>query len=261
MAPGRTDFWLRPMSLTPGEHDRLLLFLQGQLARSRKERGLLLNIPESTALIADSVVEMARDGLTLEQTRIQARTVLSVSEVLPEVPQLLTEIRVEARFDDGTRLVVITDPFNVEASPGGKQKIDATMPTATTNEPVITVENTSKTSIGISSHIHLAEVNPRLRLDRSKAYGMRVNAPTGDAIWIAPGESVRIALVPISGSRIMIGNSGVVDGSLDDPVAKARALTLLRECGYLDVSDDVDINPPSRAEGSVGRLIGKLKND
>ncbi len=50
------------MRLTPTERDRLLLFGAAELARARKARGLRLNVPEATALIADTVCEAARDA-------------------------------------------------------------------------------------------------------------------------------------------------------------------------------------------------------
>ncbi|MEY9848702.1 urease gamma subunit, partial [Streptacidiphilus sp. BW17] len=55
------------MRLTPTEKDRLLLFTAAQLARSRQARGLRLNVPEATALIADTVCEAARDGRRLAE--------------------------------------------------------------------------------------------------------------------------------------------------------------------------------------------------
>src|SRR5882724_5004431 len=111
------------MRLTPTERDRLLLFNAAQLARSRRARGLLLNVPEATALIADTVCEAARDGLRLAEAIAAGRGVLSAAEVLPGVPDIVTEIQVEAVFDDGTRLAVITDPFQgagsmAERAPG-----------------------------------------------------------------------------------------------------------------------------------------------
>ena len=64
------------MRLTPTERDRLLLFNAAQLARARRARGLLLNVPEATALIADTVCEAARDGLRLAEAVEAGRTVL-----------------------------------------------------------------------------------------------------------------------------------------------------------------------------------------
>src|SRR6185437_10948637 len=107
------------MRLTPTERDRLLLFTAAQLARARRARGLLLNVPEATALIADTVCEAARDGLRLAEAVEAGRTVLSAAEVLPGVPDIVTEVQVEAVFDDGTRLAIVSEPFR-GASLGGR---------------------------------------------------------------------------------------------------------------------------------------------
>lgn len=236
------------MSLTPGESDRLLLFTQARLARARRERGLLLNAPEATALIADAVCEWARDGLDLPTVRARGKEILGANDVLPDVPAVVTEVRVEARFDDGTRLVVVSDPFGVGLT---------TEPAAFCPAPVadITVQNTASTAIGMSSHIHLAEVNPRLRLDRGAAFGMRAAIPTGETVWIQPGATVTLAIAAITGERIMLGNTGVIDGSLDDPQTRERALATLRECGYLDIVDGDPINADDDADHAVAKLM------
>lgn len=239
------------MALTPGEHDRLLLFTQAQLARSRAGRGLKLNIPEATALIADAVCEWARDGKSLPEARALAQGLLSASDVLEEVPEILTQILVEARFDDGTRLVVVQDPFGIGAPAG-----DSRTPFVPAEHGRVEVTNTASTAIGITSHIHMAEVNPRLRLDRAAAYGMRPAHATGVTVWLEAGESVSVPLTPIEGERIMIGNTGVIDGPLDDPEVRARALATLRECGYLDLVEGHHVNDPQRADGAVARLMG-----
>lgn len=240
------------MALTPGERDRLLLFTQAQLARSRRDRGLKLNVPEATALISDAVCEWARDGKTLPEVRQLASTLLTPDDVLPEVPDIVTQILVEARFDDGTRLVVVQQPFGVEAV-GLGHTIPAP-PVATTH---VEVTNTASTPIGITSHIHMAEVNPRLRLDRSLAYGMRPAHATGVTLWVEPGDTVTVPLVPIEGDRVMIGNTGVIDGPLDDEALKHTALTTLRECGYLDVVDGTPVNADTDADDAVSQLMGR----
>ncbi|MBM3689759.1 MAG: urease subunit gamma [Actinobacteria bacterium] len=235
------------MALTPGEADRLLLFTQAQLARARRERGLRLNVPEATAYIADAVCEWARDGLSLTQARDQARTLLTVDDVLSDVPEVLVEVRVEARFDDGTRLIVVRDPFCVGLA---DESVDHRV-TGTS----MTMRNEASTPIGVTSHIHLAEVNPRLRLNRDAAFGMRLDIPTGTTLWISPGETVETHLVPIGGERVVEGNTGVVDGPLDDPAVRDRALARLRECGYLDVVDGQPVNAAADAETAVARLM------
>jgi urease subunit gamma/beta len=238
------------MSLTPGERDRLLLFTQAQLATQRHQRGLKLNVPEATAIISNQVCEWARDGKTLPEVRALASTLLTADDVLPEVIDIVTQIMVEARFDDGTRLVVIQHPFGVEAVGLGH-----TVPAPPLASSHVEVTNTAHTPIGITSHIHMAEVNPRLRLDRSAAYGMRPAHATGVTLFIEPGETVTIPLTPIEGDRVMIGNTGVINGSLDDEALKAQALATLRDCGYLDVVAGVDYNTPDAAESAVAELM------
>jgi urease subunit gamma/beta len=256
------------MALTPGEHDRLLLHLQGQLARERRARGLLLNVPEATALIADSVCEMARDGVDLTTARERARTLLGPEDVLPGVIETVTEVRVEARFDDGTRLVVVHRPFgdaadevardvtrDVTRDPGN----DGSAADDSADHPVavgaLDIANEAPTAIGLTSHVHLAEVNPRLRLDRAAAFGMRLAIPTGDTVWLHPGESRRLPFTPIGGARVQVGTSGVVDGPLDDPQVRARALATLRACGYLDVVDGTPLGTIEQAEAAVAALV------
>jgi urease subunit gamma len=99
------------MMLTPREIDKMYIFLAAQIARRRKERGLKLNYPESIALIADFVVEGARDGKTVSDLMSAGRNVLSKNDVLPGVPELMQTVQVEATFDDGTKLVTIHDPI------------------------------------------------------------------------------------------------------------------------------------------------------
>lgn len=242
------------MPLTPGESDRLLLHLQASLAQRRRERGLLLNVPEARALIADAVCEWARDGLAMTEARDRARTLLSAQDVLPGVPEALEEIRVEARFDDGTRLVVVKDPFGVAT-------LSEDEPEAFAATERLDVANEAPTAIGLTSHIHLAEVNPRLRLDRAAAFGMRPAITTGETIWIRPGETVAVPVRPIRGDRVVIGNSGVVDGPLDDPEVRDRALATLRACGYLDVVDGVAVGDADTASGAIAALMAERRGD
>ena len=50
------------MMLTPREIDKMYIFLAAQIAKRRKDRGLKLNYPETMAIIADFIIEGARDG-------------------------------------------------------------------------------------------------------------------------------------------------------------------------------------------------------
>jgi len=230
------------MRLTPTERDRLLLFGAAQLARARRGRGLRLNVPEATALIADTVCEAARDGLHLAEAIEAARSVLTADEVLPGVPDVVAEIQVEAVFEDGTRLAVVTDPFRGagglgDRAPGAAlprpEDGDASDIPAASEAPVrLTVRNTGAVPISVTSHFHFFEVNRRLAFDRAAGYGMRLAIPAGSSTRFEPGAPVEVALVPIGGARIAIGFSGLVDGPLDAPGAREAALARAEAEGY-----------------------------
>lgn len=228
------------MRLTPTDRDRLLIFTAAELARSRRARGLRLNVPEATALIADTVCEAARDGRRLAEAAAAGATLLTADDVLPGVVDIVREVKVEAVFDDGTRLVVVRDPFGgADQAPGlGDDAPGAVVtgpPSALAPAASVTLDvtNTSEVPVSITSHFHFFEVNPRLRFDREAAYGMRLAIPAGSALRFGPGETVQVALVPIGGERVAIGFAGLVDGSLDAPGARERALERARTEGYL----------------------------
>ncbi|MFF2807246.1 urease subunit gamma, partial [Streptomyces sp. NPDC058000] len=214
------------MQLTPTERDRLLLFSAAELARARHARGCRLNVPEATALIADTVCEAARDGARLAEALTAARSALGPRDVLPGVPDVVTEIHVEAVFDDGTRLAVVSDPF--QGGGLGERAPGAVLPGPADPEPepvvVVAVRNTATVPISVTSHFHFFEANPRLEFDRGAAYGMRLCVPAGSSVRFDVGGSLEVGLVPIGGDRIAIGFAGLVDGPLDAPGAKNEAL-------------------------------------
>ncbi|MFF8716277.1 urease subunit gamma [Streptomyces sp. NPDC015184] len=222
------------MRLTPTERDRLLLFGAAELARARRARGLKLNVPEATALIADTVCEAARDGLRLAEAIEAARSVLGPDDVLPGVADVVTEVHVEAVFDDGSRLAVVSAPLGGGL---GDRAPGAVLPGPAGPEPEpavrLDVRNTATVPVSVTSHYHFFEANPRLDFDRSAAYGMRLCVPAGSSVRFGPGESVEVGLVPIGGDRIAIGFAGLVDGPLDAPGAREEALRRAAACGYL----------------------------
>jgi len=99
------------MMLTPKEIDKLYIFMIAEIARKRKARGLRLNYTESVALIADHIVEGARDGKSVSDLMQSGRKVLTRSDVLSGVPELVKTVQVEATFNDGTKLVTVHDPI------------------------------------------------------------------------------------------------------------------------------------------------------
>jgi urease subunit gamma/beta len=219
------------LKLNEAERDRLLTYLTAELARARRGRGLRLNVVEATALVADAVCEAARDGKRLAEAVDIARSVLSEREVLPGVVRAVPEVRVEAVFDDGTRLAVVRDPFRAGAVT--EAGAAASEPEELPGEVVLEVTNTAVVPISVTSHFHFFEANPRLRFDRAAAYGMHLAVTAGAAVRFEPGGTRRVPLVPIGGRRVIIGFAGLVDGPLDEPGARERALEKARACGYL----------------------------
>ena len=88
-----------------------MISLAAMVARERRGRGVKLNHPEATALIASYVLEGARDGRTVADLMAAGRTVVSRDDVMEGVPELLGDVQVEATFPDGTKLVTIHDPI------------------------------------------------------------------------------------------------------------------------------------------------------
>jgi len=85
--------------------------MTAELARKRKARGLKLNHPESVAIIADHILEGARDGKSVSDLMSSGKKVLGKDDVLPGVMDIIHTIQVEATFEDGTKLVTVHDPI------------------------------------------------------------------------------------------------------------------------------------------------------
>jgi len=99
------------MKLSPREKDKLLISLAAIVARNRKERGVKLNYPEAIALISDFVVEGARDGKSVAQLMEAGAHVVKKEDCMTGIPDMIHEVRVEATFPDGTKLVTVHHPI------------------------------------------------------------------------------------------------------------------------------------------------------
>jgi urease gamma subunit len=96
---------------TPHEREKLLLSVAAMVARDRLERGVKLNYPESTAMIATQVMEWAREGRSLPDIVELGPTILSADQVMSGVPEMIPSVQVEATFPDGTKLVTLHHPI------------------------------------------------------------------------------------------------------------------------------------------------------
>ena len=100
------------MELTPREKDKLLIFVAAQVAEQRRARGVLLNYPEAVALISAAVLEGARDGKSVAELMSFGTEILTREDVMEGIPELVSEVQVEATFPDGTKLVTIHNPIS-----------------------------------------------------------------------------------------------------------------------------------------------------
>jgi urease subunit gamma/beta len=215
--------------LLPAEQDRLLLFLAAELARARRARGVRLNQTEATAIIADGICELARDGQRYADVVRGAYDLLGEDDVLDGVRGLVPHIEVEALFADGRHLVVVDDPLGPppEAADAAPE-----VPWLDDVAAWIEVVNEGAVPIAVTSHLHLIEANAALRFDRAAAWGMRLAIPARVKCFFEPGVPTRAGLTPIGGARVVRGHGELVDGPLDEPGAKEAALERAREKGY-----------------------------
>jgi len=99
------------MELSPREKDKLMLFTAALVAERRLARGVTLNYPEAMAYISAAIMEGARDGRSVAEMMSFGRTLLTRDQVMPGVPELISEVQVEATFPDGTKLVTVHNPI------------------------------------------------------------------------------------------------------------------------------------------------------
>src|SRR6058998_3118073 len=92
----------------------------------------------------------------------------------------------------------------------------------------IEVSNRGDRPIQVGSHCHFFEVNRFLGFDRAAAYGMRLNIPAGTAVRFEPGDTRAVELVAIGGARVVAGLNRLVEGRLDDPDVRRRALEAVK---------------------------------
>lgn len=96
----------------------------------------------------------------------------------------------------------------------------------------LVVNNSGDRTIQICSHYHFFEANKALDFDREKAYGMRLDIPSGNAVRFEPGEDKKITLIPYGGDRIVTGFAGYTMGQLDDPEVKEKAIKKMKSEVY-----------------------------
>lgn len=94
------------------------------------------------------------------------------------------------------------------------------------------VVNTGDRPIQVGSHFHFFEVNRALNFERNKAFGMRLNIPSGTAVRFEPGDDKRVILTPLGGARVVQGLNGLTRGLLSEET-RTEALRRAIDGGFL----------------------------
>jgi urease subunit gamma/beta len=210
------------MLITPHEQERLMVAGAAEVARRRRERGLLLNHPEAVAVLTDWVLEAARDGMSVAQIMSAGRDVLDTSEVMEGVETLIDELQAEATFPDGTKLVTLHAPIQPAplAAGDGDDGAARLVPgevllgdgdvVLLEGRPVVPLRvlNTGDRPVQVGSHFHFAETNEALQFDREAAVGFRLAVPAGTSVRFEPGISMDVELVAFAGEAVTAGFRG-----------------------------------------------------
>ncbi len=228
------------MLLTPTEIDRLTIYTAAELARKRRAKGLKLNHPEATAIIADEILEGAREGRSVAELIAFGSTLLTTDDVMPGVAAMMPILQVEGTFPDGTKLVTVHDPIRpgrkpVEAAPVPGEIIPAEGDielNAGRRKATLRARNTGDRPIQIGSHYHFFEANRALEFDRALAFGMHLDIPAGTAVRFEPGEEKEVTLVLFGGTGEIHGLNGLTNGSTRSDIVREQALRLARSRGY-----------------------------
>lgn len=118
----------------------------------------------------------------------------------------------------------------------------------------ITVHNTGDRAVQVGSHFHFFEANRALRFDREKAFGKRLDIPSGTAVRFEPGDTKEVVLVEYGGGLRLVGFGGLLNGSVRSQEARREALKRMRERGYLDEPGGAGEKAPKKSKSqSTGK--------
>jgi len=229
------------MLLTPTELERLTIFTAAMLARRRRDKGLLLNHPEAVAIIADEILEGAREGKSVADLISFGSTVLTSDDVMPGVPAMLPLLQVEGTFPDGTKLVSVHDPIRPGKRPAAAESVlpgeiilgegDIEL---SPGRPRVTLRatNTGDRPIQVGSHFHFFEANRALEFDRAQAFGMHLDIAAGTAVRFEPGDTKEVTLTTYGGTGEVLGMNNLADGGTTLDRSREAALRRARERGF-----------------------------
>ncbi|QBG48566.1 urease subunit gamma [Verrucomicrobia bacterium S94] len=235
------------MHLSPREIEKLMLHNAGFLAQKRYARGLKLNYVETVALLSAQLLEFIREGCSVAELMERGKKLLGFEDVMDGVASMLPEVQVEGTFPDGTKLITVHQPVCREKGEpelalygSGLTRNNAGIPVDNIIEKMpgevicetgelelnagrktleLTVLNHGDRPVQVGSHYPFFETNPALLFDRAKAFGKRLNIPSGTAIRFEPGESKRVELVDIGGTATVRGGNALIQSTDSEEAA------------------------------------------
>jgi urease beta subunit len=93
-------------------------------------------------------------------------------------------------------------PGAVRVAPG---TIELNADRAPHERRTVVVVNTGDRPVQVGSHLHLADANSALRMDRDAVRGFRLDVPAGTSHRFEPGASREVAIVALRGARRVPG--------------------------------------------------------
>jgi urease subunit gamma/beta len=232
------------MLLTPTELERLTVFTAAMLARRRRTKGLKLNHPEAVAILADEILEGAREGRSVADLISFGSTILTSDDVMPGVPAMLPLLQVEGTFPDGTKLVSVHDPIRPgrelvdDSDPGGARPGEIIHGAGDIElspgrrRVTLRATNTGDRPIQVGSHFHFFEANRALDFERGAAFGMHLDIPAGTAVRFEPGDTKEVTLTVFGGTGQVLGMNGLTEGATTLEGARETAVQRARERGF-----------------------------
>jgi urease subunit gamma/beta len=225
------------VNLSPTELERLTIFTAAEFARRNLRLGIRLSHPEAVAYLTDEAMLLARADVPFPEVRDRVSRMLTSEDVLPGVASMIPLLMIELPMEEGTKLLAVYDPIVVpdgDLRPG-EILVGAAQQEIFDGEDLVEIEvvNDGDRDVQVRSLTHFFEVNKALRFDRRASYGKRLAVPSGSGVRFEPGVPRRVNLVDIAGDRIVLGQGGLVNGALDDPDIRRRAMAEARRRGYL----------------------------
>jgi len=102
----------------------------------------------------------------------------------------------------------------------------------------IIITNTGDRPVQVGSHFHFFEVNRCLLFDRSKAFGMHLDIPSGTSVRFEPGEEKTVQLVEIGGNKRVFGLNSLTCGHVNE-TTRRLAMEKIKKLGIWQEDDDI----------------------